>query len=150
MTITERISSDLTNAMKAGEKLRVETLRMVRAALLELAKSGNDVTDELEMKALQNQAKRRKDAAEQFRNASRLDLAEKEEAELRIIEEYLPKQLGDDEIRDAVRAIVEETGATGPGDFKNVMPKAMGALRGRADGGRVQAIVKEELQAKAG
>src|SRR5258705_1524688 len=150
MTITERISSELTRARKAGEKLRVETLRMVRAALLELAKSGNEVTDELEMKAVQNQAKRRKDAAEQFRNAARLDLAEKEEAELRIIEEYLPKQLGDDEIRAAVRAIVEETGATGPGDFKNVMSHAMGALRGRADGGRVRRIVKEELQAKAG
>jgi uncharacterized protein YqeY len=145
MTLTQKISEDLTSAMKAGEKLRVETLRMVRAALLELAKSGTEVTSEGEMKALQNQAKRRKDAAEQFRNANRLDLAEKEESELAIIEAYLPQQLSDEEIRAEVQRIVAETGAAGPGDFKNVMPKAMASMRGRADGGRVQAAVKAAL-----
>ncbi len=148
MTITERISEDLKNAMKAGEKLRVETLRMMRAAMLELEKSGNTVTEEGEMKALQNQAKRRKDAAEQYRNADRPDLAEKEEAELDIIQEYLPKQLDEDEVRSEVRSIISDTGASGPGDFKLVMPKAMNALRGRADGGMIRSIVEQELQAK--
>lgn len=148
MTLTERISEDLKNAMKSGEKLRVETLRMVRAALLELQKSGSEVTEEAEQKAVQNQAKRRKDAAEQFRAAGRDDLAGKEDSELAIIAEYLPKQVGDDEIRAAVAAIIAETGAAGPGDFKVVMPKAMGALRGRADGAKVQAIVREELERK--
>lgn len=145
MSLTTRISEELTAAMKAGEKLRVETLRMVRAALLELQKSGREIAAEDEMRAVQNQAKRRKDAAEQFRAAGRNDLAEKEEQELAIIEEYLPKQLSDDELRARVRAIVEETGASGPGDFKVVMPKAMAELRGVADGGRVQAMVKEAL-----
>jgi uncharacterized protein YqeY len=150
MSLTNKISDDLKTAMKAGEKLRVETLRMIRAALLELQKSGSEVTAEGELKAVQNQAKRRKDAAEQYRNANRADLAEKEEAELKIIEEYLPQQMGEDEIRSEIRKIIEENGAAGPNDFKVVMPKAMGAMRGRADGSKVQAIVKEELEAKGG
>jgi uncharacterized protein len=146
MTITEKISEDLTAAMKAGEKLKVETLRMVRAALLELQKSGKEVTGEGEMKALQNQAKRRKDAAEQYRGANRVDLAEKEEAELKIIEEYLPQQMSEEEIQAEVRKIVAETGASGAGDFKVVMPKAMAAMKGRADGSKVQAAVKAALE----
>ncbi len=148
MNLTEQIGEDLKNAMKAGDKLRVGALRMVRAALLELQKSGSEVTPEMEQKALQNQAKRRRDAAEQFRNANRPDLADNEEAELQIIAAYLPKQVGDDEIRVAVEAIIAETGASGPGDFKVVMPKAMAALRGRADGAKVQAVVREELERK--
>ena len=146
MTLTERISQDLTNAMKAGEKLHVDTLRMVRAALLELQKSGRDqINPEDELKAVSNQAKRRKDAAEQFTAAGRADLAEKELQELAIIEAYLPKQLTDEEINAAVSAIIAETGASGPGDFKLVMPKAMAAMRGLADGARVQAAVKQLL-----
>ncbi|HVZ39629.1 MAG TPA: GatB/YqeY domain-containing protein [Candidatus Kapabacteria bacterium] len=147
MTLGEKITEDLTNAMKAGDKLRLETLRMLRAAMLELQKSGKEISPDDELRAVQNQGKRRKDAAEQYRAAGRADLAEKEEAELKIIEEYLPQQLGEDEIRAQVRVIIAEAGASGPGDFKLVMPKAMGALRGRADGARVQAIVKEELGA---
>jgi len=150
MTFTEQISEDLKNAMKAGDRLRTETLRMLRAALLELQKSGSAVTADAEQKALQNQAKRRRDAAEQYRNAGRQDLAEKEESELAILTEYLPKQLSDDEIRAEVRGIITETGATGTGDFKLVMPKAMGKLRGQADGAKVQAIVREELERTGG
>ncbi len=148
MTITERISEDLKEAMRAGEKLRLETLRMLRAALLELEKSGKAFTADDELRTLQNQAKRRKDAIEQYRLAQREDLAAREADELGIIETYLPQQLNDDEIRDQVRAIITETGASGPTDFKVVMPKAMAAMRGRADGARVQAMVREELQAK--
>jgi uncharacterized protein len=148
MSLTEQIGEDLKTSMKAGDKLRTETLRMLRAALLELQKSGNEVTDEGEQKAIQNQAKRRKDAAEQYRNANRPDLAEKEEAELKIIADYLPQQMGDEEIRASIKSIIAETGAAGPGDFKVVMPKAMAAMRGRADGAKVQAIVREELEQK--
>ena len=146
MSLSEQVNEDMKAAMRAGEKLRLETLRSLRASMLELQKSGKEVSADDELKAVMNQAKRRKDAAEQYRNASRVDLAEKEEAELKIIEAYLPKQMSDDEIREGVRAIITEVGAKGPDDFKLVMPKAMGAMRGKADGGRVQAIVKEELQ----
>lgn len=146
MSLSEQVNEDMKTAMRSGEKLRLETLRSLRASMLELQKSGKDVSADDELKAVMNQAKRRKDAAEQYRNAGRIDLAEKEESELKIIEAYLPQQMNDDEIRDGVRAIIAEVGAKGPDDFKLVMPKAMGAMRGKADGGRVQAIVKEELQ----
>ncbi len=148
MTLNERINEDLKNAMKSGDKLRLGTLRLVRAALLELHKSGNDITDDAELKAVQKQARSRKDAAEQYRAAGREDLAGKEEEELKIIQEYLPQQMDDAAIRAEIRSIIAATGASGPGDFKLVMPKAMGALRGRADGGQVQTIVKEELEAQ--
>jgi uncharacterized protein YqeY len=149
MSVIERITEDMKAAMKAGEKLRLETIRSLRAAVIELEKSGKgEVTDEDVMKAVMNQGKRRKDAMDQFRKAGREDLAAKEEAELAIIEEYLPKQLDDDAIRREIVAIIEATGASGPNDFKIVMPKAMGALRGRADGGKVQTMVKEELQSR--
>jgi uncharacterized protein YqeY len=146
MSLSEQVNEDMKAAMRSGEKLRLETLRSLRASMLELQKSGKEVSADDELKAVMNQAKRRKDAAEQYRNAERADLAEKEEAELKIIEAYLPKQMSDDEIREGVRAIIAEVGAKGPDDFKLVMPKAMGAMRGKADGGRVQTIVKEELQ----
>ncbi len=146
MGYSERIVEDMKAAMKSGNSEKVGVLRMLRAAMLELQKSGNEITDELELQSLQKQAKMRKDSITQFEDAGREDLAEKERAELVIIEEYLPKQLSNDEIRAAVLSIVAETGATGVADFKVVMPKAMGQLKGRADGSQVQAIVREELQ----
>ncbi|MEP7217683.1 MAG: GatB/YqeY domain-containing protein [Bacteroidota bacterium] len=148
MTLTEQISQDLTNAMKAGDRLLMGTLRLLRAALLELQKSGTEVTPETELKAIQKQARSRKDAAEEYVKAGRQDLADKEEAELKIIQTYLPQQMDDAAIRALVEGIATETGAAGPGDFKLVMPKAMAALRGRADGAKVQSIVKEVLEGK--
>ena len=151
MELSDRIERDMKAAMRAGEKLRLETLRSLRAVMLELLKSGKEaITDEDELKAVMNQAKRRKDAAEQFRAAGRNDLADKEDAELAFIDEYLPKQLSDDEIRSEVQRIAQESGATGPSDFKIVMPKAMAALRGRADGARVQAAVRQALEGAEG
>lgn len=148
MSLSERINEDMKTAMRGGEKLRLETLRSLRAAMLELEKSGKEFSPDDELRAVMNQAKRRKDAIEQYRNAGRQDLADKEESELKIIEDYLPKQLEDSEIRNEVAGIISAVGAQGPDDFKLVMPKAMAALRGRADGGRVQAIVREELQSR--
>lgn len=150
MSYSERIVEDMKAAMKAGESEKVGVLRMLRAAMLELAKSGEEVTEELELKALQKQAKMRKDSISQFEDAGREDLASKERAELEIVETYLPKQLSDDDIREKVRAIIRETGASGMDDFKLVMPKAMGSMKGLADGSRVQAIVKEALQTTEG
>lgn len=151
MELSDRIGNDMKEAMRGGEKLRLETLRSLRAAMLELQKSGKGaVTDDDELKAVMNQAKRRKDASEQFRAAGRIDLADKEDAELAFIEQYLPTQLSDDEITAEVRQIVAQTGAAGPGDFKLVMPKAMESMRGRADGGRVQAALRKALEGAAG
>lgn len=146
MTLTEKIANDMKEAMKSGDKTKLGTLRMVRAALLELQKSGAEVTPDLELRAVQKQAASRKDAMQQFVAAGRNDLAEVERVELAIIEAYLPQQLSDDEIRAKVRELITDTGASGPNDFKLVMPKAMAAMRGLADGNRVQAVVREELQ----
>lgn len=145
MNYSDRIAEDMKTAMKAGQAGRVGALRMLRAAMLELQKSGEVVTEEMELKALQKQAKMRKDSISQYENAGREDLAAVERAELAIIEEYLPRQMSDEDIRAIVTRIVEDAGATGTGDFKVVMPRAMGETKGRADGARVQAIVREEL-----
>ena len=151
MELSERITSDMKDAMRSGEKLRLEVLRSLRAVMLELEKSGKgDVTADEELKAVMNQGKRRKDASEQFRAAGRTELADKEDAELAIIEEYLPKQLSDDEIAAEVTRIMTEVGATGPDAFKLVMPKAMASMRGRADGTRVQTVVKKALEGAGG
>lgn len=150
MTLSERINEDLKAAMRAGERVRLETVRSLRAAMVDLTKSGNEVTDDAEQRAVMNQAKRRRDAIEQYRAVGRNDLADKEEAELKIIEEYLPQQLDDSAIEERVRAIIAETGAKGPGDFKVVMPRSVAAMRGVAEGGRIQPIVKRLLEENAG
>lgn len=150
MKISERIVEDMKVAMKGGDAKRVAALRTLRAALLQLQKSGAEVSEEDELKAIQKQAKMSKDAVEQFSTAGREDLAEKERSELAVFEDYLPKQMTDQEIEEVVKRIAGEVGASGIDDFKNVMPKAMSELKGRADGGRVQAIVRQVLSGDIG
>lgn len=145
MNYSDRIVDDMKQAMKAGQTERVAALRMLRAAMIELQKSGEEVTEELELKTLVKQAKMRKDSITQYEEAGREDLAARERIDLAIIEDYLPKQMSDDEIRAAVVRIIAETGAAGTEDFKVVMPKAIAEAKGRADGARVQAVVREEL-----
>lgn len=150
MKISERIVEDMKAAMKEGNTTRVAALRTLRAALLQVQKSGGEVTEEEELRAIAKQAKMSKDAVEQFSAAGREDLAEKERTELAVFEEYLPKQLSDEEIEKIVRNIAEAEGVGGMDDFKKVMPKAMSELKGRADGGRVQAIVRQVLSGESG
>ncbi len=118
---------------------------MLRASFLELEKSGQDVTPDREMAVVIKHAKGRKEAADMYRQAGREDLAAKEEAERAIIEEYLPKQMSDDEIVEELRSIILATGASSPADFKLVMPRAAATTKGRADGARVSALLKALL-----
>jgi len=148
MSLNEQIVDDIKSALKAGDRVRLETLRMIRAALLELEKSGTTVTHEKELEAVMKQAKRRRDAADQYRDAGREDLAQKEEAELAIVEEYLPRQLSDAELERELRAIIAATGASSIADVKLVMPRAMSALKGRADGSRISALARELLSGR--
>jgi uncharacterized protein YqeY len=128
----------MTSAMKAGDKERVGALRLVLSELQKDAKDGG--TDELAV--LRRERKRRLEAAEQFREAGRRELAEGEEAEARIIEGYMPAEL------DAiVRAAIAETGATTPKDMGQVMKAVMAKSDGRADGKRASARVREALSA---
>ena len=144
MQLTDQVKQDLTTAMKAGEKERVEALRLVLSELQKAAKDG----DGDELAVLRRERKRRQESATAFRDGGREDLATHAEAELAIIETYLPKQLGDEELRAIVRDAVAETGATSPRDMGAVMKAAMGKTGGRADGKRVSARVQGALSTR--
>ncbi len=133
----------MTSAMKAGDRDRVGALRLVLSELQKDAKDGG--TDELAV--LRRERKRRLEAAEQFRDAGRTELAEGEEAEARIIEGYLPTELDDAELEAIVQSAIAETGAKDPKDMGQVMKAVMAKAGGRADGKRASARVREVLSA---
>ena len=143
MTLTDRVKSDLTTAMKAGEKERVGTLRLVLSELQKAAKEGSD--DELAV--LRRERKRRQEAARAFHDGGREDLAGAEEAEAALIEAYLPAELSDDELAALVDDAVTSTGASSARDMGAVMKAVMAQVAGRADGRRVSERVKERLAA---
>ena len=148
MTLEERINQDIKAAMLAKEKLRLEALRAVKSAIL-LAKTEGEhkdsLTPDVEMKILQKQVKQRKDAAEQYIQASRNELAEKELAEAAVIEEYLPKMLTADELKAELQKIIAEVGAKAPSDMGKVMGVASKALAGKAEGKAIADMVKQLL-----
>ncbi len=147
MNLTEKINQDLKTAMKSGDKLRTETIRSIRALILEFEKSGSgkELNSEEELKLLTGAAKKRKDSIEQFRNAGREDLAVKEEKELEILNEYLPAQLSGEEIKYEVERIAKEINAVSKEDFPRLMPAAMKELKGKADGKEVRSVVEDYL-----
>jgi uncharacterized protein len=143
MTVTEQVRSDITGALKAGEKQRVTALRLVLSELQKAEKEGSD--DELTV--LRRERKRRLDAAAQFRDGGRPELADQEESEAVLIATYLPAELSDDELDEMVAAAIAETGAASPKDMGQVMKVVMAASGGRADGKRTSARVREALGA---
>ena len=147
MSLSEKINQDLKNAMKSGDKTRLAVIRSIRALILEFEKSGanKELTSEDEIKMLSTAAKKRKDSIEQFRNAGRNDLADTEEAELKILSEYLPKQMDENEIKNEVIRIATEIGAKTKEDFPKLMPLVMKELKGKADGKLVKSIVENLL-----
>jgi uncharacterized protein YqeY len=142
MTLVDRVKQDLTSAMKAGEKDRVGTLRLMLSELQKAAKEGGDD----EVAVLRRERKRRQESAGAFRDGGRPELADAEEAEATIIEDYLPAELSDDELRGIVAEAVAETGASSPKDMGQVMKAAMPRVAGRADGRRVSALAQEALR----
>ena len=147
MSLKEKINNDLKDAMKSGDKTRLSVVRSIRALILEFEKSGADKVlspaDELAM--LTTAAKKRKDSIEQFRNAGRNDLADIEESELKILQEYLPKQLNEDEVKLEVEKLAAKIGAKSKEDFPKLMPLVMKELKGKADGKIVKTIVENFL-----
>ena len=141
MSATEQVKSDLTGAMKAGEKERVGALRLVLSSLQLAAKEGEDD----EVAVLRRERKRRLDAAEQYRDGGRADLADQEEGEAEMIAAYLPSELSDDELDAIVAEAVVESGASEAKDMGKAMSIAMPKVGGRADGKRVSAKVREAL-----
>lgn len=147
MGLRERINDDLKTAMKAGDKLRLATVRSIRALILEFEKSGSgkELNGEEEIKLLNSAAKKRKDAIEQYRNAGREDLAGREEEELNIIKEYLPRQLSEEEVFNEVKKIADDINAKTKDDFPKLMPQAISSLKGKADGKLIKNVVEKIL-----
>ncbi|MBW4546092.1 MAG: GatB/YqeY domain-containing protein [Symplocastrum torsivum CPER-KK1] len=150
MSLKDRISEDIKTAMKAKDKVRLETVRSIKKVILEKEVSvrpqGQDtLTESQETEVLVQQAKQRREAIEMFRQAGRDDLVEQQVQELAIIEEYLPKQLSDEEVGVVVDEVVASVGASSIKDMGKVMGPVMQQLKGKADGQKIQAIVKAKL-----
>lgn len=148
MSLEEKINNDIKAAMMAKDKNRLEALRAVKSAIL-IAKTEKGHTDTIssdaEMKLLQKQVKQRKESAEIYQQQNRPELAEKEIAEAKVIEEYLPKMLSDAELTVEVKKIIDQVGAKAPSDMGKVMGVASKALAGKADGKAISEKVKSLL-----
>ena len=144
--LLDTIRSEMTTAMRERDTQRRDTLRLLIAALdnARIA-AGRELSDDDAIVALQREAKQRRESIEEYRKGSRDDLVEAEQAELGIIEAYLPSQLGEDELRAMAQEVIAEHGASGPGDLGAVMGPLMQRVRGRADGRQANAIVRELL-----
>ncbi|MEF9923308.1 MAG: GatB/YqeY domain-containing protein [Muribaculaceae bacterium] len=148
MSLFDTISGDIKTAMLARDKVRLETLRGIKKEFLEAktAKgSDGELTDENALKILIKMTKQRKESAKIYSEQNREDLAQPELAEAAIIEEYLPKQMGDEELNDAIKAIIAQVGATSAKDMGKVMGVASKELAGKADGRAISTKVKELL-----
>ena len=145
-TLKEQLKADLTAAMRERDQVRAGTIRMVLTAVTneEVAgKEQRELTDDDVLKVLAKEAKKRREAAEAYESAGRAELAEVEHAELAVLETYLPKQLDDAELERIVREAVATSGATGMQQMGVAMKAANAAVAGRAEGGRVAAVVRQ-------
>lgn len=147
MNLKERINNDLKEAMKMQDKLTLNVVRSLRATILEFEKSGasKELTSDIEISLLSSASKKRKEAIEQYEKAGRLDLAEIEKNELRIIQKYLPQQLSENEILLKIKELASEIGASSKADFGKLMPLAIKNLKGKADGNLIRKLVENVL-----
>jgi uncharacterized protein len=145
MALEEKINADIKAAMLAKDSAKLESLRAVKSAILLLKTSPEGYTDETESKALQKMVKQRKETADVYKTQNRQDLADLELAQAAVIEQYLPKQMSEDEIKTEVAKIISSVGATSPADMGKVMGVASKQLAGKADGKLISNVVKELL-----
>jgi uncharacterized protein YqeY len=147
MTLQDTIQSQIADAMRSKDALRLSVLRMMKSAVKNKEIEKMKSLEEPEVLAVLNSlVKQRRDSVEQFRKGGREELAQKEEAEIKIVEEFLPAAASDDDVRNAIDAAVRETGATSVKDMGRVMKATLAQLAGKtADGGRVSQLVKEKL-----
>jgi uncharacterized protein YqeY len=147
MGLKETLNEDLKNSMKSGDKVRTETLRMLRAQILEFEKSGigREMNADDDLKILLSSVKKRKDSIEMYEKAKRTDLVEKETKEIEIVQAYLPKQMSKEEADLIISKIITESGATSSKDLGKVMPLIMKELKGKLDGKMINEIVKLKL-----
>lgn len=148
MTLQEKINADVIAAMKAKDEVSLRALRGLKSALLLAASepgANGIVSDESALKIFQKLAKQRKESLDIYLNNKRDDLAKVEREELEVIERYLPKQMSEDEIKAALEPVLKDAGASTAADFGKVMPLAMKALAGKADGKIISAVLKQML-----
>ncbi|MDH4027472.1 MAG: GatB/YqeY domain-containing protein [Nitrospirota bacterium] len=148
MSLAERIAEDLKTALKSRDAGRTSILRMIKSAVKnkEIDKMA-PLSDEEVLALLRTFVKRAGESIEQFSKAGRQELVEKEKAELAVIQQYLPKQLSEEDVRKIIGDVITETGASGPRDMGSVMKAVMAKTRGQADGKLVNNLVKEMLEA---
>lgn len=145
MGIEEKINADVKASMLAKDSKRLEAVRALKSVILLLKTSPEGLTEESAMKAITKEYKKRKETAELYISQNRQDLADDELAQAKVMEDYLPKQLSEDEIKTIVKNAITETGASGAADMGKVMGAANKVVAGRADGKLVSQIVKEML-----
>lgn len=148
MSLKAQIQEDLVVAMKARDSVKVSTLRMLKSAIMAFEVSGKtkvEASEENVLDVLKREVKKRKESIHQFEEGGRHDLACAEQAELVILEAYLPEMMTEEQIADVVRGVVSGFGVVGPGDVGRVMGAAMGRLKGQADGARVKDVVQRVL-----
>lgn len=147
MDLKEQLDNDLKESLKAGEKLRLSTIRLLRSEIknAEIAKRGELTQDEL-LAVVSREARKRKESIEEFGKAGRKDLVDKETFELGVLEKYMPEQMSEADIRAIVEETINEVGAAAPGDIGKVMGKVMPKVRGKADGKLVNRMAREMLE----
>ncbi|MEM7248553.1 MAG: GatB/YqeY domain-containing protein [Acidobacteriota bacterium] len=145
MPLLDRLQDDVKKAMKAGEKARVGTLRMVVAELKRKAIDDGPLDEQAEMAVLQRAVKQRREAAEAFTKGDRAEQAESEQAEAEIISEYLPEPLTEEQLREAVSEAIEATGASTPKDLGKVIGRVRAKYLGRVDGRALKDEVSKQL-----
>lgn len=145
MGIEEKINADVKASMLAKDAKRLEAVRAMKSVILYLKTSAEGLTEDSAIKAIQKEVKKRKETADVYNQQGRADLAEVETAQALIMEEYLPKQMSEDEIKTGLITIISETGATGIADLGKVMGAANKAFAGKADNKIVSTLVKELL-----
>lgn len=144
--LTEKIRTDLTSAMKAQEKERLSVIRMLQSAIKnEQIHLGHELADEEAMNVIRKAVKQRQDSIEQYANAGRTELADKERSEMEILKAYLPAEISDEELESGLREIIAATGAQSKKDLGRVMKEATARYRGRADGRKIQEAVSRLL-----
>ncbi|MBO0441901.1 GatB/YqeY domain-containing protein [Candidatus Enterococcus ikei] len=147
MSLLTTLNDDIKTAMKSKDKDTLSVLRMLKAAIQnEQIKTNRDLDGEEELSVLSREMKQRRDSLSEFEKAGRDDLADKVKIEITIVEKYMPKQLSDEEIRQIVQRVIDQTGATSSKEFGKVMAAVMPQVKGKADGNQVNTIVKELLQ----
>ena len=146
MSLKARLKDDMISAMKNKEKERLEAIRFLQAAIKKVeVDTRKDLDDAAVLAIIANSVKQRKDSIDQFRKGGREDLATKEEAELKMLQGYMPEQMGADDLANLVAAVIKETGASSMKDMGNVMKAVIAKAAGRAEGSAVSEMVKKKL-----